>query len=285
MIVRAVTDDDVPKVTTFLERHADTSLFLLSNLASQGPRANADLNSGHFKYVDTLGEVAGVFCLNRRGNLLVETAGNTSFAPAILDACLAEPLPLEGVLGEWQSAMAIWRLLLESGRVVQRYASREVLQRLDLEEDLETPAPSVRYLTREDFEQWEPTNRAYLVDEGIPVQGTLAQRRATFEQAAQARRWWGYFDAGHLVATTALNSVYKTTGQVGGVYTTRARRREGLARATMRALMASALRDHRLQKLILFTGESNLPARGLYASLGFREIGTFALLFGSPTNV
>jgi ribosomal protein S18 acetylase RimI-like enzyme len=37
-----------------------------------------------------------------------------------------------------------------------------------------------------------------------------------------------------------------------------------------------------LQKLILFTGENNIAAQGLYRSLGFRRLGEFALLFGVP---
>ena len=49
----------------------------------------------------------------------------------------------------------------------------------------------------------------------------------------------------------------------------------------MNVLLRDAGERHRLEKLILFTGERNLAARGLYEFLGFSVIGYFGLLFGS----
>ena len=58
------------------------------------------------------------------------------------------------------------------------------------------------------------------------------------------------------------------------------RRRTGLSRAVMGALISDLRRVHRLEKLFLFTCEDNRPARRLYESLGFEQFGHFGLFFG-----
>ena len=79
-----------------------------------------------------------------------------------------------------------------------------------------------------------------------------------------------------------LNAVHRQLGQVGGVYTVPNRRRLGLSRATMHALVTDSIRVHGLERLILFTGEHNHAARHLYDRLGFSTIGDFALLMCAP---
>jgi predicted GNAT family acetyltransferase len=93
---------------------------------------------------------------------------------------------------------------------------------------------------------------------------------------------WGYFEEGRLLAMAGLNAVYNRLGQVAGVYTVPDRRRSGLSRATMNALLADSAHVHSLKRLILCTGEHNKPAQHLYATLGFSTIGHFALLMCEP---
>ena len=287
MVVNEVTEENIAPVRAFLEDNSETALFLLSDLLAYGSRLGDDMNSGNYKSVESGGEVQGVFCLTRRGNLLVETGGRTDFAQRIVDACIAEPIAIRGVIGEWCSAVAVWQILCESGSFVEEYRSREILYRLDLCPDhvSATGVTGVRQLVPDDLTQWEPLRAAYLVEEGLPLQGTADQRRINFEQNARAGCWWGYLDDDHLVTTAALNAVYKMTGQVGGVYTAPHWRRRGLARSTMRGLISDCFRLHGLQRLILFTGETNHVARRLYESLGFIQIGEVALLFGSAPGI
>ena len=54
--VRAVDDEALRLVRGFLELHADTALFLLSNLQAYGPRLGEGLNSGNFKYIEENGK-------------------------------------------------------------------------------------------------------------------------------------------------------------------------------------------------------------------------------------
>jgi RimJ/RimL family protein N-acetyltransferase len=274
---------NVAKARAFLEQYLETSLFLLSNLESYGYRAGDSLNSGNFKLLAKGGRIEAVFCVSLRGNLLAQTGGRTDLAAAILEACTSEATPISGVLGEWNSAAALWELVLRSGGIVERHASRETLYRLELANT--TPAlaedPRVRGLEPEDFEHWQRLQAAFLAEQGIPSQGTPEQLRANFDERAKAGHWWGTWVEGELRAMATLNAVYATTGQIGGVFTNRDFRRQGLSRATLQTLMADSMLRHRLGRLVLFTGQQNRAAIGLYESLGFGSIGEFALFFGS----
>ncbi len=283
MKVSNVTEDNIILVQAFLENNSDTSLFLSSNLSVYGPGLGDSMNSGNFKFLESDNNICAVFCLTRRGNLLAETRGRTNFAKKILDACTAESISIQGVIGEWYSSDAIWKLLLQSGNFIEYSRSREVLYRLDLTAGQASAAApkGIRQLLSNDFEQWEPLETAFLQEEGMPIQGTIKQRRANFEQSARAGYWWGYIENGQLMATVALNALYKQTGQVGGVYTAPLWRRRGLSRAAMQVMIKDCMHLYHLRKLILFTGENNKAARCLYESLGFIQIGYYALFFGS----
>jgi RimJ/RimL family protein N-acetyltransferase len=283
MRVSSVTDQNVDAVRGFLEANADTAMFLLSNLESYGFTLGPSMSSGNIRCIQSGGDIRGVFSLTRRGTLLSETAGRTEYARVILEACADEPITIQGTIGEWRSACALWQLLLDSNRVVEQFRSQEFLCRMDLPSSPgpTVPSPSVRQLLPTDFPQWLPHITAFLTEEGLPVQGTPEQRKANFEENSAVGRWWGYFDNGCLVSTAALNAVYRGLGQIGGVYTTPSHRRRGLARTVMHALLDDCVRLHGLRRLILFTGQKNQFARALYDSLGFSLVGQFALLFGS----
>jgi predicted GNAT family acetyltransferase len=286
MRVSPVSDQNAEAVTAFLEANAGTAMLLLSNLVTYGFALGPNLSSGNLKCIQSDNKVQGVFSLTRRGTLLSETAGRTDLARTILDACADEPITIQGVLGEWQSACAIWQLLLKSNRIKEQYRSQELLCRLDLSQAQASAAsvPEVRQLLPDDFPQWLPHITDFLTDEGLPIQGTLEQRKANFEQNAAAGRWWGAFDNGHLVSTAALNAVFKGLGLVGGVYTAPQVRRRGLARTVMNTLLNDSIHTHELNRLYLFTGQENQAARALYDSLGFAHVGEFALLFGQPKD-
>jgi RimJ/RimL family protein N-acetyltransferase len=280
-----VNQTDLPQVHAFLEQHANTSMFMLSNLEVNGPCIGESLNSGDFKMILEGGKVSAVFCLTRRTSILAEAGGRAEFAPVIVEACRAEPIAIGGVLGEWKLAEAIWAVLRSSPGFKELYAAKEILQTLDLDQvAVSTPRTQVRQLLAEDFEQWGLMNAAFCAEEGLPLQGTLAERRALFERGAEARRWWGYFEDGRMLAMAGLNAVYKQLGQIGGVYTAPDRRRAGLSRATMNALLRDAALVHELRRLVLFTGEHNHAARRLYQSLGFMTVGDFALLMCAPLD-
>jgi ribosomal protein S18 acetylase RimI-like enzyme len=228
-----------------------------------------------------------VFCLTRRGTLLVQAGGRADLAEAILEACESEPIEVCGVAGEWPVAAALWELLLADPRFEPGpNCSKDLLYRLPLVDTFASSprlpdGVSVRPLVPGDFEQWERLNTAYLAEMHMPLPVIDAAHEAEFARRARARWWWGAFAGRELAATVALNAAYGRVGQVGGVYTRPADRKKGFARAAMRQLIEDSADHHRFEQLILFTGEENLSARGLYESLGFEVAGAFGLLLGS----
>jgi RimJ/RimL family protein N-acetyltransferase len=267
----------------FLEGHVESSLFLLGNLADQGPRLGSHLNSGNFRLVCEGESIVAVFCLTRRGNLLLQTGGREDLGALVLEACRAEPIPIQGVIGEWRAAQSVWQLLCSDPGFEPHASPREVLYGRDLPH-----APGagstlpVRLLHADDFDQWNLVNAAYSAEVRLPVQGMREERLAMFSSQAERRHWWGYFDGGELIATVSLNALYERIGQVGGVYTRPGYRGRGVARIAMEKLMTDAWQLHRLERLILFTGEDNRAARALYEALGFGIRDYFGLLFGTP---
>ena len=83
-----------------------------------------------------------------------------------------------------------------------------------------------------------------------------------------------------LVSFAAIIAMHETMAQIGSVFTPPEHRRRGLSRAVMTKVMRDARLDQQLDKLFLFTGEENAPARRLYESLGFESFGHFGLFFG-----
>ncbi len=55
--------------------------------------------SGNFKLIRSQGQVVGVLCLTRKGNLLIETILQESIFDIVLEACHQESIPLKGVFG------------------------------------------------------------------------------------------------------------------------------------------------------------------------------------------
>ena len=258
-------------------------MFLLGNLAVNGPRISPALNSGNFKIIENSNRVCAVFCLTRRSAILAEAGGRAEFAQSIVDACREEPIPIGGVMGEWRLAEAIWSILKGAPGFREVFASKEILQALDLSHiTRRNPHSQVRHLEADDFEQWDRLNAGFCTEEGIPLHGTPDERERLFRRSAESRRWWGYFEDDRLVAMACLNAVYKRLGQVGGVYTVPERRGFGFSKATMNALLADSVHVHGLERLILFTGEHNEAARHIYKTLGFSTIGDFALLMCAP---
>jgi len=280
---RQLTDDDLERVRAFLERHLDTSLFLLSTLAALGPRLGEHPNSGNFRLIEERRQIVAVFCLTRRGNLLVQAGGRSDLAPRIFAACRGETIEKRGIVGEWATAEALWRLLRADPSLQPTHSLKDVLYRLSLVDAcVESPgAQSVRLLQAGDYSQWEKLNDAYFAELRLPVDVTPEQRQTDYVVRIRSGLWWGAFNAAsELTSIAGLNATYGSVAQVGGVYTRPQERRTGLAGQVLRQLIRDT--HHRLgfERLILFTGEANRAARRLYESLGFELAGEFGLLLG-----
>ena len=88
-----------------------------------------------------------------------------------------------------------------------------------------------------------------------------------------------------VVATSAFNARLPELVQIGGVWTPAADRGRGLGRAVVAGQLLHA-RAEGVRRSVLFTGESNTPARRAYEALGYRQVGDYGLtLFAAPIDV
>ena len=281
-----VIEAELPPVRAFLEARIDTSLFLLSNLRAFGPRMGISPYSGDFRALVDHGAMRAVWCTTRGGNVVVQADGEAGHIPVIARDVASRGIQVRGVLGDWPVAEQLWHLLRATQALISTQESREVLYRLVPESKLSTPpveTTTVSTLTPEDYEAWDPLASAFLREQRLPL-GTPDGRRIGFTQAALNGHWWGLREDGRLVSIASFNAFYHPAAQVGGVYTVPDRRRSGLSRAVMQALIRDATAVHALERVVLFTGEQARPARALYETLGFEAIGAFGLYFGEPRD-
>lgn len=277
--VESVGPQNIKEVESFLAHFEESSQFLINNLKTHGPTLNEHHNSGNFKAIRTDGQITSVFCLPRRGNLLIQSTVNEP--SLILAECEKEPVPIKGFIGDWSSVEPVYRLFKErTPSYSPSYESKEILYSYELNgSDTKIKHDSrVRFLELHDFSQWHEFSKAYMSELSLPDELSIEQKRKDFESQIADKIWWGLFDGEKLISRTALNSKGEKIGQVGGVFTPREFRQKGFAKAVMLHMLKDCRDLHGHKKNILFTGETDFPAQKLYESMGYSRIGYFALV-------
>jgi GNAT superfamily N-acetyltransferase len=279
--VERVDEGNQSEAMAYLQSHEESSQFLINNLKQYGSQLNDHHNSGNYKILRDGSKVVGVFCLSRRGNLLAQTDFDSS--DHILESSFSEEIPLKGFIGEWKSVAPIYQLFrTKNPQYHPSYESKEILYSYELrKEDSSLKHDSrVRFLQAEDFEQWDQLGRAYLDELKLPDDLGVEKKKRDYQARVLEKVWWGLFDGSQLISKTALNSKGENIGQVGGVFTPKPYRKKGFSKATMLHMLKDCRDLHGHKKSILFTGEEDIPAQKLYESIGYKRIGSFALILG-----
>jgi predicted GNAT family acetyltransferase len=285
MEIRTVTDANKDQAFALLDTYRESSLFLLGNFKTYGPVLTDHLNSGNFKYLVDGETVLAVWCLTRRGNVLVQSDRQADYSVIICDDLETEPLIPSGAIGPFGVADQLWKTLTtRNTHLVAKFNSKEILYNLTLSDDT-LPGKNheqyeARFLCNSDFEQWNIIDRAYVREMELVDQIDDHHQKQMFLEQVSKNYIWGLFDGSKLISTTCFNTRYETIGQVGGVYTLPDHRGRGLSKICVQQQITDARIYHHLDQLILFTGDDNAPARRVYESLGFQQIGFFGLLLG-----
>lgn len=277
--IEPVKDATQNEMVEFLLKHEDFSLFLLGNYEAHGFRLSDAPNSGNYMIIRQEGEVVCVFCLTRRGNLLITAKeGNHKLYEQVLKSC--KNGLLRGVLGDWKICAPFWDFL--KGKQIiksESFISKEVLystEHLDL-----MPNTDSRLLRKEDYLEWRILRGDYLRETKLPSDLSEEQTKEQFYWQVERRFSWALFQNGEMASIADLNAKALHLGQLGGVYTTPKFRNRGLGKALVQKVMQDCHTLHGLRKMIIFTDEDNLAARKLYESLHVNRVGEFALLFGN----
>lgn len=277
--VESLDSRNLPEARRYLSEHEDSVQFLINNLKAHGPALGDHPNSGNFKLIRDGATVRAVFCLSRRGNLIAHA--RCDCAREILRACEDEPLIVKGFIGDWSTIAPVYELFkAKHPEYTPTTDSKEILYSFALRSDDTTLRHDsrVRFLDEPDFPQWRQLRRQYDEELSLPHDLTPEQARDAFLAQTREKSWWGLFEGSQLRSQAALNSKGDEVGQVGGVFTPKRYRRRGYAKAVMLHLLKDCRDLHGHRKSLLFTGESDIAAQALYEAIGYRRIGSFALI-------
>lgn len=274
------TDERAAGAVEYLRASEDSCLFLLGNFKQYGPVLTEHQNSGDFQCVLRGDEIVGVFCLTRRGNLLLQTENDEDVLDKVADAALHATLPLSGIIGPWSLVEALVSRVTHAKHTSPSFHSREVLYSLPIAKyTFEGSSHTVRLLEEQHFAAYNNERADFLAGEGLPNNTSIEDARTNFLEKVKARCAWGAFDGDELVGTALLNTRYEHIGQVGGVYLRPSHRGRGLSKNLMHKLIVDCRDALRISKLVLFTGPNNRAAQGLYERIGFVRIGDFGMSF------
>lgn len=281
--IRILGAGDEPRLAAYFERAPDRTLMQRANLARAGAAWHGQRYGGIFAAAFDGARMTGVVAHYWNGFLLplVEDIGR-DFRP-LLDALLdASPLPVAGVVGDWDQVTATLMHPRVNGRAVRRCA-REILYGLPLAALL-VPAPlrhgeiTVRPIEADDVPMLTAWRMEFLVDTFKLARGSATFEEATHEldAALLEKRGWVVEADGRMLAYSGFNAALPDVVQVGGVYTPPFARARGLARAAVAGSLLKA-RDAGASRAVLFTDVANVAAQRAYAALGFSAIGDWGL--------
>lgn len=280
--VEKFSPENQMSMIAFLRDHDDYSLFLLGNFENYGGYLGDAPYSGNYKLIRLKDEVIAVFCLTKKGSLIIQSIVKEPIFDRVLSSCLEEEIPISGLVGEWGFCHLFWEFL-KGKKVIQQetFASKEILYQVDMSKTSAIPQSNVRLLTAEDYVQWKPLRLAYIKEERLPNGLNDQQLFQLFLDKCLKKIIWGYFLDDRLVSMADLNAKAFDLGQLGGVYTDPKFRQRGYSKSVLYKILEDIKNIHHIRKLIIFTGEKNMPAQKLYESVGVNKMGHYALLFGN----
>ncbi len=272
---------DEERFEAFLLEHADSSMFLRSNVRQAGFVDDGRRFGGAYAAASRDGAIVGVVGHAWMGNLMLQAPESM---PELLDAVTrASGRPVRGLVGPWDQVIRARRLLGMQDRPLE-LESRDLLFALELA-DLAVPPPlrdgtlRLRRAGEHDGDALGRWSAAYAL-EILGATDSEELRARTRRDVDELTERGHYFvledDRGRRLGCTAFNAVLPDTVQVGGVFTPPALRSRGYARAAVAGSLLIA-RAEGARRSILFTGEDNHAQRP-YRAIGYREVGDYGLI-------
>jgi predicted GNAT family acetyltransferase len=269
--LRALAEDDLKNAIAFLQRDPLINVYLISRLFEERSAAATQIY---------------VVRHNRDIVLLASLATNIVLAadpaenPDVLDSAIAmiaerivaRMIPVRAIISPANLVEKLWlrlRTRLDPPTVVRMnqpvYSIRKRFDFPDLTE--------ARYATLDDLEQLVPACAAMHKEEvGIdPLERDAAGYRERIRELIDRRRAIVRVQDGLIASKCEFSAVSEDAVQLMGVWTHPQFRRRGLAKETLREICGHLFR--RGKNITLFVNDFNLPAIGLYETIGFQRIG------------
>ncbi|GAC1428562.1 MAG: hypothetical protein NVSMB68_00620 [Thermoanaerobaculia bacterium] len=269
--LRALGEEDVRNAIVFLQRDPMINVYLISRLLEERSAAATQIY---------------VVRHNREIVLLASLATNIVLAadpaenPAILESAIgmvaerviARMMPVRAIISPSLLVEKLWQRLrtrIDPPTVVRMnqpvYAIRRQFEFPDF--------TKARFARVEDLEQLVPACAAMHKEEvGIdPMERDAAGYRERIRELIDRRRAVVRVIGDVIASKCEFSAVSDDSVQLMGVWTHPQFRRRGLSRTTLREVCGHLFR--RGKNVTLFVNDFNLPAIGLYESIGFQRIG------------
>ncbi len=276
---------DEARLTRFLDKHADSSMFLRSNLAQAGLVYGGRTGEGEYlALVAPDGELEGVVCHCWNGMMALQAPGHAGR----MAARLAQRTHREvaGLVGPREQVSGAREALgFEASRLV--FDSFEELYALDLAElklpkDLAEGRVTAVRVDEALLDGVAEHREAFRLEalQGGPREDGQAVARKEIEELAKLGRYFALLEKGQLVASCCFNAALPDAVQVGAVFTPWAMRGRGYGRCVTAGALKLA-RDKGVKRGVLFTAGENKAAQRAYLSLGFKRVGSYGLLLAA----
>ncbi|HHS94658.1 MAG TPA: GNAT family N-acetyltransferase [Rhodobacterales bacterium] len=271
-MLRDAVDGDEAAIEAFLAQHAETSMFLRSNLRQFGLSGSQAPHATRFWLVGD--PIAAVFGLTNAGFAMSQapdapTAVWEAFYAALHGRRLA------GITGE-AGQVAAAKGALGVADAAFALDAPEPLYRLPLDRLTVPPGPgqarAPRAADRGVLEHWPGASVEELRLSSPAQRDDAARQRAQWSLASGETRL--LVEDGTALAMTSFNARLPDMVQIGGVYTPPERRGSGHARRVVALHLAEA-REEGVQTAILFA--SGPAACRAYEAIGFEFIGRYGL--------
>ncbi len=279
-MIREATQDDAVAIDAFLAEHAASSMFLRSNLASQGVGISDHPHSSRIFLREVEG-IVGVFGVTKGGYLMVQMPDLTSDVATVFARSISGSTVL-GMTGPTaQVETTLVALGLDNGEF--RLNHDEPLYRLELSQ-MSAQTVDCRPMEPSDVPLLEGWFAKYLTDTNqasADEAKKIAPARAKSDLETGRVRL--LMKQGQPVAMASLNAIVSDHVQVGGVYVPSDLRGRGYGREVTLGLLQDAERNG-AKVAVLFA--NNPPAARAYEAIGFEQVGWYRIaLLGQPQEI
>jgi GNAT superfamily N-acetyltransferase len=279
--VRVLVEGDEPLLERFLRAHADTTMFLRSNLHLSGIVHTGEPYTADYAGAFEGGELVAVAAHSWGGNLLVE-------APRDLEAVAREALAhsgrgLAGIVGSRDQVEATRRALGLSGADATLDSCEDLfaldLARLTPPAELQAAGTRCRAPAEDELPLLTRWRIAYEI-EALGASDRPELRRACHSAIRLYQRdgrHWLLEEDGKPVSYSAFNAQLPDCVQIGGVYTPPELRSGRRARSVVAGSLLLA-RARGVTRSLLFTATDNHAAQRAYRALGYERVGDYGIV-------
>lgn len=282
---RILKEADKEKLIQFLLPRLESSMFLAGNMQLAGLEDRGKRYQGTYAAAFEGGQIVAVVAHYWNKNLVLQAGSYLTDLISFVTSSTGRPVG--GILGlDQQVRVAFDYLGWQSDEMAHDEA--EYLYSLKLDQLVD---PIVLQSTEVTARAATPTDSQLLcnwrldyMEETLGIKkSTMARKQAriSIEESINLNQAWMLEFNGTPVSCSMFNAVVnisaKTTCvQIGGVWTLPQFRGNGYARAVVAHSLKQAY-SKGVERAILFTPESNLPAQKAYIAIGFKRIGTYRI--------